>query len=212
MSPLPRMKSLSPELIAFGSALAGIFENRDQAKESPIWYVPLRLWLRPVPIFTEDSLTLFAEQANVINMHLPYRSRLWRLRQISADPLQLVVDHYQFKDQSAFWGAATERDRISSITTNDVQHLTAPGCRLNVTVEKTDDQGYSFRAVPQSSTPCEFCSQDKTFQVSLGFEVTAGSLKTFDKGIRPETGQPIWGALMGPYCYTKIEDWSGELD
>lgn len=211
MSPLPRIKSLSPELIALGSALAGIFENREQAKESPVWYVPLRLWLRPVPIFTEDSVTLFAEQANVINLHLPYRSRLWRLRQLSADPLQLVVDHYQFKDQSAFWGAATERDRILSITPNDVQLLTAPGCRLTVKVENNANQGYSFRAEPESPIPCKFCAQDKIFQVSLGFEVTSGFLKTFDKGINPETGQPMWGALMGPYSYTKIEDWSGEL-
>jgi len=205
------MKSLSPELIALAKSLAGIFENRSQAQESPVWYVPLRLWLRPVPLFAEDSLTLFAEQANLVNVHLPYRSRLWRLRQLAADPLQLVVDHYQFIDQPAFKGAGQDRDRLLTITPNDVKLLTPPGCRLTVTVERNAIQGDRFRAFPESAQPCTFCNQAQTFHVALGFEVQPGELKTFDKGINPETGQPLWGALMGPYCFSKIEDWSQEF-
>ena len=48
------------------------------------------MWQRPVPLFREDSLTLFAEQANVINLDQPYRQRLIRLMQTddAAAPLQ----------------------------------------------------------------------------------------------------------------------------
>jgi len=48
--------NFSPQLIALGEYLAGEFDNREH----------LRLWQRPVNLFTEDSITLFAEQASVI--------------------------------------------------------------------------------------------------------------------------------------------------
>ncbi|MBV8887772.1 MAG: hypothetical protein JO235_27770 [Chroococcidiopsidaceae cyanobacterium CP_BM_RX_35] len=51
----------SPELIALAHYLTGKFDNQEQATAEPAWYVHLRLWQRPVPLFTEDSITLFAE-------------------------------------------------------------------------------------------------------------------------------------------------------
>jgi hypothetical protein len=46
---------MTPELITFGRYLAGEFENQRQAQAEPVWYVHLRLWLRPLPLFREDS-------------------------------------------------------------------------------------------------------------------------------------------------------------
>ncbi|MDJ0561083.1 MAG: CpcT/CpeT family chromophore lyase, partial [Microcystis sp. M53599_WE4] len=51
---------MTPELITFGRYLAGEFENQRQAQAEPVWYVHLRLWLRPLPLFREDSIALFA--------------------------------------------------------------------------------------------------------------------------------------------------------
>ena len=51
----------SPELIALARYMAGEFDNREQAIADPAWYVHLHLWQRPVPLFLEDSFTLFAE-------------------------------------------------------------------------------------------------------------------------------------------------------
>ena len=50
----------SPHLTALATYLAGEFSNQQQALGQPAWYVNLRLWIRPVPIFTDDSITLFA--------------------------------------------------------------------------------------------------------------------------------------------------------
>ena len=41
---------MTPELITFGRYLAGEFENQRQAQAEPVWYVHLRLWLRPLPL------------------------------------------------------------------------------------------------------------------------------------------------------------------
>ncbi len=64
---------MTPELITFGRYLAGEFENQRQAQAEPVWYVHLRLWLRPLPLFREDSIALFAEQASIITAILILR-------------------------------------------------------------------------------------------------------------------------------------------
>lgn len=60
--------------------MTGEFDNREQALVEPAWYVHLRLWQVPIPLFTEDSITLFAEQTNIVSSERPYRPRLIRLQ------------------------------------------------------------------------------------------------------------------------------------
>lgn len=200
--------TLSSQLIALGTYLAGEFDNKQQALAEPAWYVHLRLWKRPVPLFTQDSITLFAEQASVINLDKPYRPRLFRLRQSETDSQQLKVDYYMFKDISAVKGAGQNPNLLQQITTEQIEFL--PNCSLNIKVEQLKS-GYCFETFPISDRPCTFTYQNNTYQVSLGFKVTAQELQTYDKGIDPETGKGIWGALMGAYRFTKLQDFSSEI-
>ena len=86
--------SLSPDLIALGKYLAGEFDNQEQALAEPVWYVHLRMWLRPIDLFPEDSITLFAEQANIINLDRPYRQRIMRLKPGSDSLSAIQVQFY----------------------------------------------------------------------------------------------------------------------
>ena len=52
---------------------------------------------------------------------------------------------------------------------------------------------------------------DETRQVILGFEVTADSFWSGDRGVDPETGTAIWGAILDFYKFRKIQDFSQEL-
>jgi hypothetical protein len=54
--------------------------------------------------------------------------------------------------------------------------------------------------------PCSVTYEGTTFQVFLGFKATAEELLTYDKGIDPATGQGTWGALMGAYAFSKLQD------
>ncbi|HEY9302185.1 MAG TPA: CpcT/CpeT family chromophore lyase, partial [Phormidium sp.] len=80
--------TISPELIALAQYMAGEFDNREQALADPTWYVHLRLWQRPLPIplFSEPSIALFAEQANILELDKPYRPRIVQLRQVKTAP------------------------------------------------------------------------------------------------------------------------------
>jgi CpeT/CpcT family (DUF1001) len=192
-----------PDLITLGQYLAGEFDNQQQAIAEPIWYVHLRLWLRPTTLFAEDSLTLFAEQASMVNLDHPYRPRLLRLCFDQSNRASLQVRHYMFKDMMSVRGAGRNPELLKKLTSEQVEFL--PNCTLHLTKE-----GDRFKANPATEENCCFTYEGQTYQVSLGFEATANELKTYDKGIEPGSGKAIWGALMGPYCYQKCQDFANE--
>lgn len=193
--------TFSTDLQILAAYLTGIFENREQAAAEPTWYVPLRVWQHPVKLFTEDSVTLFAEQANVIQLEHPYRQRLLRLQPSPTDSSSLQVQYYSFKNPERFKGAGQNPDLLELLTSEQIELL--PGCILKVRVEKLA-YGDRFIAIAPSEARCYFQYNGERRQVALGFEIDANEYLTHDKGIDPETGRAIWGAVMGPYRYQKI--------
>jgi hypothetical protein len=201
--------TLSPELITLARYMAGEFDNQQQAIAEPVWYVHLRLWQRPVPLFTEDSLTLFAEQANIVNLDKPYRPRILRLQSSDTNPASLQVQYYMLKDTEAIRGAGRNPELLRQLTSEDIEFL--PGCNLTVKQQQVTPNSYEFSASSATGTPCGFSYQGNSYQVSLGFEATAEEFRSYDKGIDPTTGKAIWGALMGPFRFTKRQDFATEL-
>lgn len=177
--------------------MAGEFDNRAQSLESPAWFVHLRLWQRPVNLFTEDSFTIFAEQSNVMKLDQPYRQRLMRLQE-KGD--RLTVQYYQFKDPSSVQGAGQKPELLDHLTESEIELL--PGCILQVT-----SSAGKFIASPPPDTCCKFSLQGTVIQVSLGFEAMSDRFLSYDKGINTETQQPIWGALMGAYDFVKTRSY-----
>ncbi|MBG1267716.1 chromophore lyase CpcT/CpeT [Nostoc sp. WHI] len=191
----------SPQLICLGEYLTGEFDNREQAIAEPAWYVHLRLWQRPVNLFTEDSITLFAEQANVVNLDQPYRQRIMRLRPASNSDTSLEVQYYMPQDPGGLRGAGCNPALLNTLTPDKLDLL--PGCILTVTQEKLAGDRYKFIATPLPDTRCSFTYLGNIVYVSLGFEATAAEFHSYDKGIDLATGKATWGAIMGPYRYTK---------
>lgn len=182
--------------------LAGAFENQAQAQEQPIWFVHLRLWHRPLPQLFQGHLALFAEQANVLYLDQPYRQRIFLLQEKSPDQIQ--VQYLAFKHPEQFRGAGANPERLATIAPADVEEL--PGCRLTVTQENG-----IFKAQPQPGTRCCFQYEGKTRQVVLVFEISANQFRSYDRGVDPETGQALWGALMGPYEFSRCQNFAAEL-
>jgi hypothetical protein len=203
--------TLSPELLALAGYLAGEFDNQAQALAEPVWYVRLRLWQRPVPapLFPEDSIALFAEQANTLNLEQPYRQRILRLQQLPDKPSGLQVQYYALKDPAAFRGAGGNRALLSQLTPAQIEFL--PGCTLTVTAQPLTPDSYHFSAFLPPDARCCFTYQGVIRQVSLGFEATPAQFLSYDKGIDPAIGNALWGAVLGPFQFTKCQDFSAEL-
>ncbi len=198
---------MTPELRALGQILAGEFDNSAQALAEPAWYVHLRLWLRPVPLFAEaDSLALFAEQANALTLERPYRQRLLRLR--AGEDRRLRVEFYQFRDPVAWRGAARDRQRLATLTAAAVDRL---DCTLPIAVTGDRPETWQFRTVAPPDYRCCFRYQGQDYTVFLGFAASASELLTYDKGIDPATGQATWGALLGPYRFARQQRFAAEL-
>lgn len=193
----------SPHLSILAQYLAGEFGNKEQAISEPAWYVNLLMWQRPVSLFTEDSLTLFAEQANILNIEQPYRQRLLRITPNSADTFK--VQYYMFKDPNAWRGAGRNYTLLNALTTSEIDLL--PGCVLTVNIETIAQDQYKFIAKPIPDSRCMFDYAGNTVEVSLGFEVTQTEFLSYDKGIDPETRKATWGAILGPYRYTKLQQY-----
>ncbi|BAZ44872.1 hypothetical protein NIES4102_18890 [Chondrocystis sp. NIES-4102] len=195
----------SSQLISLATYLSGEFSNQPQALAQPAWFVNLRLWIRPVPIFTDDSITLFAEQANILKLDQPYRPRILRLREKEA----IEIEFYMFQDLATAKGAGQNENLIRQITPDKITFL--PNCTLNVSTAELTNGQYSFTTTPATDKRCQVTYQGSTFEVFLGLEARADQLQIYDRGIDPQTGKGTWGALMGAYCFTKLQDFSAQL-
>ena len=197
--------AFTPELTALAHYLAGEFDNREQSMAEPAWYVHLRLWQRPVSLFA-DSLTLFAEQASVVNLDQPYRPRLMRLQEGDESNTALRVQYYMPKDLKAVKGATCNLALLKTLTPDQFELL--PGCLLTVQqVPLTDHSGhYRFSASLPPDARCCFTYLGKTQQVSLGFEAGPEEFLSYDKGVDSTTGRASWGAILGPFRFQKRQN------
>jgi hypothetical protein len=193
----------SQTLIKLAQLLAGEFDNQPQALEQPVWFVHLRLWHRPLPLQIEGNLALFAEQANALYLDRPYRQRIVVLKPTSV-PQQMQAQYLAFKQPDRFQGAGANASLLNGLSLEDLEPL--PGCVLTVT-----QQAEGFKAEPEPDAKCYFQYEGQTRQVILGFEVSPDRFLSYDKGVDPETGKALWGALMGAYEFCKCKSFAGEI-
>jgi hypothetical protein len=174
--------------------LIGEFDNTEQSKEDPTWYVPLCLWHRLLPFQIQGKWAIFAEQSNVLSLDRPYRQRILVLEPQGNGAL--AVQYWAFKDPTQFRGAGANPDLLNYALEPALELL--PGCWLDVS-----QVGNQFKAEPRLGDRCCFHYDGKQRQVVLGFEATQTTFFSYDRGVDPETGQSLWGALMGPYQHQK---------
>jgi hypothetical protein len=205
----PTNMTISPELRALAQYMAGEFDNREQALADPAWYVHLRFWQRPLPValFSEPSIALFAEQANILELDKPYRPRIVQLRHVKTAPGLIEAQYYMFKDIEAVKGAGRNPDLLGKLTSEQIELL--PGCTLSVAVQNLGSN--RFRASLPPGNRCGFTYGGQNYQVDLGFEAADEEFLSYDKGISPTTGKAIWGALMGPFRFVKRQDFASEI-
>ncbi|WP_017297878.1 chromophore lyase CpcT/CpeT [Nodosilinea nodulosa] len=195
---------IEAQLHPLAIALAGEFDNRQQSLSDPTWYLHLRLWQRPLPrhLFGE-GYGFFIEQVSVASGKPPYRQRILHL---TAKDNALWGQYYGLTDPSAYVGAATQPDRLTGLSRDELVSL--PTC--GVAIERQPDgQTYSAR-LPEGSL-CSFTIGGATSYVRLAFDIgpespAASSAIVFqmnDRGIDAATGKATWGPMMGPFRLIK---------
>lgn len=194
---------MASEVITLAQWLAGEFDNQRQAIDNPAWFVHLRWWHRPLPFRVNGCVALFAEQANALYLDRPYRQRVLVLQEGNT-PDQLKVQYFGLVNPERALGGGANPTILKGLTAEDLELL--PGCTLTVT-----RKGDCYRGEPDPNAQCCFQYGGQTRHVILGFEVTEQQFLSFDRGVEPESGRSLWGAVMGPYEFSKCGDFSAEL-
>lgn len=195
---------LEVQLHSLAIALAGEFDNCHQSLAEPVWYLHLRLWQRPLPghIFGE-GYGFFIEQVSVASGKPPYRQRILHL---TAKGNGLWGQYYGLSDPGVYIGAATQPERLNSLTQADL--ISLPTCGVAIECQP-DGQTYSAR-LPGDSL-CSFTIDGTTSYVRLAFDIGPESphpdspivFQMNDRGTDPETGKTTWGPIMGPFRLVK---------
>lgn len=203
-------------LSTLAAYLAGEFENQAQAVAEPAWYVHLKLWQRPIPALSNASTyTLFLEQASVGALKPPYRQRILQLSQ-KAD--QLRGQYFALSAPAKFVGAGADPSLLAGFSEADLVSL--PNSEAHIQYQPLPMGGYQFQAALPEGQLCSFEYDGQRRYVYLGFDIVPKTalekkspegnasvntieLLTYDKGIDPDTGRGLWGALMGPFRMVK---------
>jgi hypothetical protein len=198
---------MSPTLTTLTEWLAGEFNNQPQAQDQPAWFVHLRLWHRPLLFTIDGHVALFCEQANALYLDKPYRQRVVILKP-SPEPQsglqQWHAEYRAFHQPSRVIGAGANPDLLRQISPDDLEVL--PGCELTITYQRDH-----FKAEPNPNAKCCFQHNGQTRQVILGFEAYANQFFSYDRGVEPETGKLLWGAMMGAYQFQKQYSFAAEI-
>lgn len=195
--------SSSTPLTTLTNYLSGEFENAAQSAESPTWFVHLLLWQIPVHTLTSDSThTFFLEQSTVGANKPPYRQRIF---QVTASNDTLRGEYFALSDPNQFIGAGTDIQKLSTLSEGDLVSL--PDSESRIEYERTEN-GYRFKSRLLDGKLCSFDYAGQRKYVYLGFDIERSAdgqvqLLTYDKGIDPDSGRGLWGALMGPFRMIK---------
>lgn len=203
-------------LLSLARSLAGEFENQAQAKAEPAWYVHLRLWQRPIPsLSSAQTVTFLLEQQNVISGQPPYRQRILQITDTAETDRQkhqlegqlesqLKGQYFALRDPLKFKGAGQDPSILKGISQRELVTLPNSGALIRY---QSTGEGYQFQSALKDGELCSFEYGGQTRYVYLGFDVEPKAetilLKTYDKGIDPDTGRGLWGALMGPFHMIK---------
>lgn len=199
---------LASPLSTLVAYLAGEFENQAQAAANPAWYVHLRLWQRLVPsLSTGQVYTLFLEQANVVSGQPPYRQRILQLTEPPDRASgRLRGQYFALSDPLQFRGGGSDPALLNDLTADDLVNLSNSEALIQYQ-PLAQQQGYQFRAALPSGQLCSFEYGNQQKYVYLGFDIApkpgAIELLTYDKGVDPDTGKGLWGALIGPFQMIK---------
>ena len=193
---------MSENLIKLASWLAGDFSNRDQAWATPAWFSHIRICLRPLPKHVFDGIGFYSEQADDFDWTRPYRVRV--LHFVERPDGTIESRNFMLKDPARYLGACRERERLESLTVDQLDELT--GCTMLF-----EAQGDCFQGRMRPGKGCRVFRKDRDTYLDSEATVSETLFMSLDRGLDPETNVQIWGSVSGPFHFKKWTDFTPEV-
>ena len=182
--------------------MAADFSNQPQAIENPPFFAHIQVCMRPLPKGFLPGISLYLEQAYNYQLNQPYRVRVLHFIQREND---VLLENYKVTDEARFYGAARDRNKLSALTTDDLEEM--KGC--DIIVNWTGD---SFRGKVEPGKKCMVMRKGMNTYLDNEFIVTAEHMTSYDRGRDPETDKLLWGSVAGPFEFDKIARYDHEVE
>jgi CpeT/CpcT family (DUF1001) len=183
--------------------MAGEFSNQAQAFENPPFFAHIRVCMRPLPLSVFGGLGIFLEQAYDFAIDQPYRIRVLEFLEVDG---AISIPHYRLKDDDRFRGAARDPARFAALTREDLDLMC--GCGMNV-----GWTGNGFKGQVEPGKNCRVERNGAQSYLDNEFEILdqGQRLVSLDRGRDLVTDERLWGAIAGPFEFTRVKDFGSEL-
>ena len=193
--------SHSTDIITLARWMASDFSNQAQAFENPPFFAHIRVCMRPLPVELLGGVSLYLEQAYDIELNSPYRVRVLKLVPI-AD--RIDIENYAIVNEEQFYGASRDLQKLQELKTAEFKLM--PGCTFI-----THWTGSSFKGSVEPGKGCMVVRKGKNTYLDSEFEIDGDKFISHDRGRDPETDAHVWGALAGPFEFTRRASFADEI-
>lgn len=193
--------SHSTDIITLARWMASDFSNQAQAFENPPFFAHIRVCMRPLPVELLGGVSLYLEQAYDIELNSPYRVRVLKLVPI-AD--RIDIENYAIVNEEQFYGASRDLQKLQELKKAEFKLM--PGCTFI-----THWTGSSFKGSVEPGKGCMVVRKGKNTYLDSEFEIDGDKFISHDRGRDPETDAHVWGALAGPFEFTRRASFADEI-
>ncbi len=195
------MMSHSTDVKGLARLMAADFSNQAQALANPPFFAHIRVCMRPLHDSLFNGTSLFLEQAYDFLLNQPYRLRVFKIDVVGN---HLELEHYKFKEESQFYGASRNLEKLQELTLEDLEKMN--GCDMIAEWEENHFKGYI-----KPGKACIVVRKGKESYLDNTFEIDQEKLISFDRGRDPLTDELLWGSVAGPFHFTRTTDFSDEV-
>ena len=157
--------------------------------------------MRPLPWDLLDGMTLYLEQAYDFMLDRPYRVRVLKL---VPGTDHIVIENYEIDGVEEFYGASRDPQRLQNLTKHLLKKMS--GCSY---ITHWTDRSFKGRVEPGKS--CIVERKGKTTYFDGEFEINGEKFISHDRGLDLETDEQLWGAIAGPFEFTRIASFADEV-
>ncbi len=193
--------SHSTDIITLARWMASDFSNQAQAFENPPFFAHIRVCMRPLPVELLGGVSLYLEQAYDIDLNSPYRVRVLKLVPV-AD--RIDIENYAIVNEEQFYGASRDLQKLQELKKAEFKLM--PGCTF-----LTHWTGSSFKGRVETGKGCMVVRKGKNTYLDSEFEIDGEKFISHDRGRDPETDAHVWGALAGPFEFTRRASFADEI-
>jgi hypothetical protein len=191
----------STDIATLARWMAADFSNQQQAFDNPPLYAHIRVCMRPLPPSLLDGTALYLEQAYDFSLQQPYRARVLKLRTVDN---RIEIENYTIKDVESLYGAARDRDKLAELTRDRLEFM--PCCNMHV-----EWTGHGFKGQVEPGKACMVERNGKVTYLDSVFEIDGEKFQSWDRGRDPATDEHLWGALAGPFYFTRRTSFADEV-